>query len=52
MASTEERAAEQPHLDIVPGTEVMTNVGGAHYATAGGKEGGSVYVVPRQIDHD
>lgn len=41
MATDKQLAAQQP-LDLVPGTEVMTNVGGAHYATAGGKEGGLV----------
>lgn len=43
MATLEQRAAEQLNVDIVPGTEVMTNLGEAHYATAGGVNG-SVYV--------
>lgn len=44
MANLQDPIAEQ-HSDMVPGTEIMVNSGGAHYATAGGKEGGSVYVL-------
>jgi hypothetical protein len=32
----ERQAAEQLHVDIIPGTEVMTDVGNSHLAKAGG----------------
>lgn len=34
--AVEQRAAEQLHVEIIPGTEVMTDVGGFHLAKAGG----------------
>jgi len=49
MASDAEKidhmAVEQLHnVDIVPGTEVMRDVGEVHFAHAGGAANGSVYV--------
>ncbi|KAK6412397.1 hypothetical protein LTR95_017975, partial [Oleoguttula sp. CCFEE 5521] len=44
LSAHEERAAEQLNVDLIPGTEVMTDVGGAHFAKAGGRETGSVLV--------
>jgi hypothetical protein len=32
----ERQAAEQLHVEIIPGTEVMTDVGSSHLAKAGG----------------
>jgi hypothetical protein len=32
----ERQAAEQLHVEIIPGTEVMTDIGGFHLAKAGG----------------
>jgi hypothetical protein len=32
----EQQAAEQLHVEIIPGTEVMTDVGNSHLAKAGG----------------
>jgi len=37
-----QRAAEQLYVEIIPGTEVMTDIGNSHLAKAGGN--GSVYV--------
>jgi hypothetical protein len=37
-----QRAAERLYVEIIPGTEVMTDVGNSHLAKAGGN--GSVYV--------
>lgn len=34
--AVERQAAEQLHVEIIPGTEVMTDVGGSHLAKAGG----------------
>ena len=34
--AVEQQAAEQLHVEIIPGTEVMTDVGGFHLAKAGG----------------
>ena len=36
------RAAEQLQVEILPGTEVMTDVGDVHFAHAGGADKGSV----------
>jgi len=49
MASDGEKidhmAAEQLNVDnIIPGTEVMRDVGDVHFAHAGGAANGSVYV--------
>ncbi|OQN97625.1 hypothetical protein B0A48_16489 [Cryoendolithus antarcticus] len=44
ISGQEQRAAEQLNVDLIPGTEVMTDVGGAHFAKAGGRETGSVLV--------
>jgi predicted metal-dependent phosphoesterase TrpH len=35
-AVVERQAAEQLHVEIIPGTEVMTDIGGFHLAKAGG----------------
>ncbi|QIW95959.1 hypothetical protein AMS68_001477 [Peltaster fructicola] len=52
MASLQKPIAEQ-HIDMVPGTEIMVNAGGAHYATAGGNERDSVLVPhPSNDPHD
>jgi hypothetical protein len=40
------RAAELLHVDIVPGTEIMRDVGEIHFTHAQG----NVYVLPFQID--
>ncbi|KAF2726042.1 MFS general substrate transporter [Polychaeton citri CBS 116435] len=40
----ERRAAEQLNVEIVPGTEVMTDVGDVHFAHAGGASNGTVLV--------
>ena len=43
VESLEQRAAEQLDVEIIPGTEIMKDVGDVNFArTAGGK--GSVYV--------
>ena len=34
--AVERQAAEQLHVEIIPGTEVMTDVGGFRLAKAGG----------------
>jgi len=34
--AVEQQAAEQLHVEIIPGTEVMTDVGSSHLAKAGG----------------
>ena len=34
--AVEQRAAEQLHVEIIPGTEIMTDVDGSHLAKAGG----------------
>lgn len=34
--AVEQQAAEQLHVEIIPGTEVMTDVGNSHLAKAGG----------------
>lgn len=47
MASQEAldvKAAEQLNVEIIPGTEVMKDVGDVHFAHAGGASTGSVYV--------
>jgi hypothetical protein len=44
-----QRAAEQRHVEIIPGTEIMTDVGNSHLAKAGGN--GSVYVDDCQTTH-
>ncbi len=41
----QQQAAEQLNVEIIPGTEVMTDVGNSHFAKAGGT--GSVYVAKR-----
>jgi hypothetical protein len=38
----EQLAAEQLQAEIIPGTEVMKDVGNVHFAHAGGKDRGSV----------
>lgn len=38
----DERAAAQLEVEIIPGTEVMKDVGDVRFAHAGGKEQGSV----------
>ncbi|EMC92306.1 hypothetical protein BAUCODRAFT_38342 [Baudoinia panamericana UAMH 10762] len=38
------RAAAELNVEIIPGTEVMTDVGDVHFAHAGGSEKGSVLV--------
>lgn len=40
--STELRAAEQLDVEILPGTEVMKDVGDVHFAHAKGSDKGSV----------
>jgi hypothetical protein len=40
--SVEKRAAAELNVEIIPGTEVMTDVGGVHLAHAGGSDNGSV----------
>lgn len=34
--AVQEQAAEQLNVDIIPGTEVMTDIGNTHFAKAGG----------------
>jgi predicted metal-dependent phosphoesterase TrpH len=41
-----QRAADELHVEIIPGTEVMTDIGNSHLAKAGGN--GSVYVDNRR----
>ena len=41
----DQRAAAQLDVEIIPGTEVMKDVGDVHFAHAGGSDKGSVYVV-------
>lgn len=36
------RAAAQLQVEIIPGTEIMTDVGDVHFAHAGGSAKGSV----------
>jgi hypothetical protein len=43
------RAADQQPVEIIPGTEVMTDIGNSHLAKAGGN--GSVYVDDRRPIH-
>jgi hypothetical protein len=43
------RAANQQPVEIIPGTEVMTDIGNSHLAKAGGN--GSVYVDDRRPIH-
>jgi hypothetical protein len=31
-----QKATEQPYVEIIPGTEVMTDIGNSHLAKAGG----------------
>lgn len=31
-----QKAVEQPYVEIIPGTEVMTDIGNSHLAKAGG----------------
>jgi len=38
----EQQLAAQHNVDIIPGTEVMSDMGGAHFAKAGGKANGAV----------
>jgi len=38
----EQQVAAEHNVDIVPGTEVMTDIGSAHFAKAGGKANGAV----------
>lgn len=38
----DQKAAEQLNVEIIPGTEVMKDVGDVHFAHAGGAESGSV----------
>lgn len=40
----DQRAAAELDVEIIPGTEIMTDVGDVHFAHAGGKGDGSVYV--------
>lgn len=40
--AVEQQVAAEHNVDIIPGTEVMTDVGDAHFAKAGGKANGSV----------
>jgi len=40
--AVQQRAADELHVEIIPGTEVMTDIGNSHLAKAGGN--GSVYV--------
>lgn len=35
-AVVQQQAAEQLNVEIIPGTEVMTDVGNSHFAKAGG----------------
>ena len=39
----DQRVAEQVHVELIPGTEVMKDVGDVHFAHAGGANS-SVYV--------
>lgn len=51
----DQKAAEQLNVEIIPGTEVMKDVGDVHFAHAGGSERGSVYVdlaTARRTDAD
>lgn len=38
----DQKAADQLNAEIIPGTEVMKDVGDVHFAHAGGAESGSV----------
>jgi hypothetical protein len=40
----DQRAAAQLDVEIIPGTEIMRDVGDVHFAHAGGSESGSVLV--------
>ncbi|KAK5128952.1 hypothetical protein LTR85_000285 [Meristemomyces frigidus] len=40
----DQKAAEQLNVEIIPGTEVMKDVGDVHFAHAGGADNGSVLV--------
>lgn len=42
VESSELRAAEQLQVEILPGTEVMKDVGDVHFAHANGSDKGSV----------
>jgi predicted metal-dependent phosphoesterase TrpH len=46
-ATIPQLAAERLHVEIIPGTEVMTDIGNSHLAKAGGN--GSVYVDHHRI---
>ena len=41
-ANVDEKVASQLNVELIPGTEVMTDVGDLHYAHAGGAQSGSV----------
>jgi len=38
----DQKAGQQLNAEIIPGTEVMRDVGGVHFAHAGGAQSGSV----------
>lgn len=38
----DQKAADQLDVEIIPGTEVMKDVGDVHFAHAGGRDSGSV----------
>ena len=38
----DQKAAEQLNVDLIPGTEIMSDVGDVHFAHAGGAATGSV----------
>lgn len=39
----DQRAAAELHVEIIPGTAIMTDVGNLQFAHAGGSAKGSVY---------
>ena len=42
IESVDQRAAQQLDVEVIPGTEVMRDVGDVHFAHAGGSGNGSV----------
>lgn len=45
----DQKAAAELDVDIIPGTEVMRDTSDVHFAHAGGKEQGSVYVYQKVV---
>ena len=48
----DQKAAEQLNVDLIPGTEIMSDVGDVHFAHAGGAANGSVYVDTYRCDFE